>query len=149
MRVATEVSIGEVYFPTALNLTPTCADRESSQAADRQVTTDQRVTDVQEGTDKQAKPGVCVYCASLLVQPTQWSQDDDETWCVTMRCPDCYRAFEQRLTQEQVNEFTLEIEGGFRCLLEALEKLDQEAFEAECSAIISALKNDNLYPMDF
>jgi hypothetical protein len=48
-----------------------------------------------------------------------------------------------------VNEFTLEIEEGFRCLLEALDKLDQEAFEAECSLIIEALKNNNLYPMDF
>ena len=48
-----------------------------------------------------------------------------------------------------MNEFTVEIEEGFRRLLDALEKLDQEAFEAECSLIIDALRNDNLYPMDF
>lgn len=139
-----ESSIGESSFPTALNLTPSSADRESYEGGN------ERKASVKEGTDnKQTNPGVCVYCASLLVQPTQWSQDDEELWCVTLRCPECYRAYETQLTQEQVNEFTVEIEEGFRHLLDALEKLDQEAFEAECSLIIEALNSDNLYPMDF
>jgi hypothetical protein len=46
MVLAWEVSIGEGSFPTALNLTPTLADRESNRAAKHQVVM------VKEETDK-------------------------------------------------------------------------------------------------
>ena len=104
---------------------------------------------MKERIDRQTRSGVCVYCSSPLVQPTEWNQDSDELWWVTLRCPECFRNYDKKLTQEQVHEFTLEIEDGFRLLLEAIEQLDQEAFEAECQLIIKALNDDNLYPMDF
>jgi hypothetical protein len=84
-----------------------------------------------------------------LVQPTEWARVDDSEWRVTLRCPECYRGYDVSLTQDQVNEFSYLIEEGFRCLLEAVDRLDHEAFETECEAIIGALRSDNLFPMDF
>jgi len=99
--------------------------------------------------DKQLKPSTCVHCASPLVQATEWARMDDSEWRVTLRCPECYRAYDVSLTQDQVKEFASIIEEGFRRLLDLMNQLDYEAFETDCEAIIGALRSGNLYPMDF
>lgn len=83
------------------------------------------------------------------MQPTEWARVDDSQWRVSIRCPECYRGYEVSLTQEQMIDLSYVVEEGFRCLLEVMDQLDHEAFEAECESIIGALRSDNLFPMDF
>lgn len=66
-----------------------------------------------------------------------------------MRCPECYVVYDLALEQEDVNEFSYQIEHGFQCLLEAIDHLDQESFEGECEIFIAAVWADAVFPMDF
>ena len=105
---------------------------------------------LQEPAKKQQAPAYhCRSCASLLLQPTEWVHVDEQRWQVSMRCPECYEAYDVVLEQDEVNEFSYHLEHGFQCLLEAVDQLDQEAFETECETFIAAVRADGVYPMDF
>ena len=105
---------------------------------------------LQEPANKQQAPAyLCRTCSSPLVQPTEWVHLDEQRWEVSMRCPECQALYDAVLEQEEVNEFSYHLEHGFQCLLEAVDQLDQEAFEAECETFIVAVWADGVYPMDF
>jgi len=98
---------------------------------------------------KKQEPQVCTRCASHLAQPQDWLRMDDSTWQVTVRCPECYVRYDVTLDQDQVNRLSYALEGGFQQLLEEVDRLDHEAFEEDCRALIHALRSDSIYPMDF
>ncbi|MCZ7663999.1 MAG: hypothetical protein M5U22_14210 [Thermoleophilia bacterium] len=102
-----------------------------------------------EPVDKRAQVHICSACASPLVQPQDWTHVDDEHWEVTLRCPECFESYAMVLTQEDVNALSYSLEEGFQSLLDAVDQLDREAFEAECQQFIEAVWSNNIYPMDF
>jgi hypothetical protein len=101
-----------------------------------------------EPVKKHTKAQECRHCTSSLVQPVEWLRVD-EGWLVLLRCPDCESVYELGLGQEEVNQFSLDLESGFHSLLEALEALDREAFQSECEIFIAAVQAGQVYPMDF
>ena len=102
-----------------------------------------------EPVDNRARVDLCARCASPLVQPLDWTRLDDEHWQVTIRCPECFDTYDVVLSQEEVNALSYKLEEGFQCLLDAVDELDRETFEAECLVFIEAVWSDNIYPMDF
>jgi hypothetical protein len=82
------------------------------------------------------------------VQPVEWLRTD-EGWLVSLRCPDCESEYDLDLGQEEVSQFSLDLESGFQCLLEALEVMDHEAFRVQCRRFIGAIRAGQVFPMDF
>jgi hypothetical protein len=104
---------------------------------------------VPEPINKQQAAHICKTCGSSLVQPVDWVHVEAHRWQVSMRCPECYAVYDLALEQDDVNEFSYQLEHGFQCLLEAIEQLDHQAFECACETFISAMWADAVLPMDF
>lgn len=104
---------------------------------------------MQEPINKQKAAHICRTCGSSLVQPIDWVHVEEHRWRVSMRCPECCSLYDLALEQEDVNEFSYQLEHGFQCLLEAIDYLDQQAFECECETFIAAVWADAVFPMDF
>ena len=98
---------------------------------------------------KQANVHTCRFCSSQLVQPTEWSRLEERCWEVALRCPECWESYAVILDQEDVNDFSYYLECAFKALLDSIEELDREAFEAECDRFIAAVWANNVMPMDF
>jgi hypothetical protein len=104
---------------------------------------------VPEPINEQQAAHICRTCGSSLVQPIDWVHVKAQRWQVSMRCPECSAAYDLALEQEDVNEFSYQLEHGFQCLLEAIEHLDHQAFADECQTFIAAVWADAVLPMDF
>jgi hypothetical protein len=79
----------------------------------------------------------------------EWSRLADQCWEVVVRCPECWETYSFILDQEDVNDFSYFLEVAFTSLLDTIEELDREAFEADCETFIAAMWQNNILPMDF
>lgn len=102
-----------------------------------------------EPVNKQQTIHICRTCGSPLVQPTDWTHVEEQRWGVSLRCPECFALYDVTLEQEDVNQFSYQLEQDFQSLLDAIDTLDHEDFESRCTAFIAALWSDGIYPMDF
>lgn len=102
-----------------------------------------------EPINKQQAAHVCHTCGSSLVQPTEWIHVDEQRWEVSLRCPECFALYDVTLEQDDVNQFSYQLEQGFQSLLDGIDKLDHESFQSRCETFIAALWAGGIYPMDF
>lgn len=92
---------------------------------------------------------VCPTCASKLVHPIDWSENDPEHWEVTLRCPECYGCTTGVHHESLVEALDVELDRGTEALLDDLRQLMTANFEDEITRFAAALRADLVLPEDF
>ena len=92
---------------------------------------------------------VCPYCDSNLVYPTFWSEADQESWEVSLRCPNCEWTETEVFDQESVERFDEELDRGTDQLVDDLKRLIYANMEEQIDRFCEALGNDHVLPEDF
>lgn len=118
--------------------------------------TDWRLVDLAEG--KSARPAaaatgkllhICVSCASPLVHPLYWTEQDESRWLMTLRCPECESLTEGLFTDQAVHRLARELDRGEAVLLDALERVTHESMTEALALLQHALEADLIFPSDF
>ena len=105
--------------------------------------------------DDPAVPGeesdlhLCHACSSELVYPTRWSEANEKTWEVTLRCPDCEAVREGVFGQESIDAFDELLDAGTTALAADLRRLTRANMAEEGERFIAALAVDAILPEDF
>lgn len=112
-----------------------------------------------EPTVKQAPPAarpafegeahVCPVCGSRLVYPVDWHRNDEATWNLTLRCPNCEIQRDITLGRASVEELNRELYHGAQALTREADIVSRRNFEEEAQKIVAALGRDLIQPMDF
>ena len=98
-----------------------------------------------EETDLHRCPG----CRSELVYPTQWSEADESSWQVTLRCPDCEVVREGVFAQSSIDAFDELLDAGTSALVGDLRRLTRANMTEEGERFLAALAVDAILPEDF
>ena len=91
----------------------------------------------------------CRGCGSELVYPTQWSEADDNSWQVTLRCPECETVRDGIFGQTSVDAFDEELDAGTSALVADLRRLTRANMSEEGERFLAALAADAILPEDF
>jgi hypothetical protein len=92
---------------------------------------------------------LCPLCRSALVYPLDWRRNDEATWNLTLRCPNCETQRDVTLGRQGVEEFNRELYHGAQALAREAEIVTRRNFEEEAQKIVVALDRDLIQPMDF
>jgi len=92
---------------------------------------------------------LCGHCRSALVYPTRWSEASEESWEVTLRCPECHEVREGLFTTTSVEAFDDELEAGTKALVGDLRRLTRANMVEEGKRLVAALSADAILPEDF
>src|SRR5665647_405983 len=92
---------------------------------------------------------VCPLCGCALVYPVDWRRNDEATWNLILRCPNCETQRDVTLGREGVEEFNRELYHGAQALAREAEMMTRRNFEEEAQKIVVALDRDLIQPMDF
>jgi hypothetical protein len=91
----------------------------------------------------------CPCCDSGLVYPTNWSEADDQSWQVTLRCPECETFREGIFGQASVDAFDEQLDTGTSALVADLRRLTRANMTEEGERFMAALAADAILPEDF
>jgi len=92
---------------------------------------------------------VCPLCGCALVYPVDWRRNDEATWNLILRCPNCETQRDVTLGREGVEEFNRELYHGAQALAREAEMVTRRNFEEEAQKIAVALDRYLIQPMDF
>ena len=91
----------------------------------------------------------CPECASDLVYPTDWSDADDRTYQLTLRCPNCEWTEVATYDWDAVQRLDMELDRGERALIDDLGALIRANVEEDFDRFTAALRAGQVWPMDF
>ena len=91
---------------------------------------------------------VCRECASDMVYPVDWSEDDG-IWTILRRCPECDWTHEGRFTQEEAEDFDDALTDGSEEMLCALRRMARRNMQEDVKRLIAAIRDDHIQPIDF
>jgi hypothetical protein len=91
----------------------------------------------------------CRACRSELVYPMRWSEADENTWQVTLRCPECEVVREGVFDQTAIDAFDERLDTGTSALVGDLRRLTRANMSAEGESFLAALAVDAILPEDF
>jgi len=123
---------------------------------DRTQATGWRLVDLAES--KRARPlaapagkflHICASCASPLVHPLHWVEQDDGRWLMTRRCPECETLTEGLFSDQAVHRLTTELDRGEAVLLDSVERVTHENMVEALELLQRAFAADLIFPSDF
>jgi len=91
----------------------------------------------------------CPACESQLVYPTSWSEADESSWEVTLRCPECEAIREGIFAHATVEAFDEQLDLGTDALASDLARLTRANMAEEARLFVGALAADAILPEDF
>jgi hypothetical protein len=91
----------------------------------------------------------CEDCSSDLVYPVAWEEAGNHGWQLELRCPNCEWTGEGTYDQMTVERLDEELDRGTSVLVRDLKALMQANMEEEMERFITALRADQIWPMDF
>jgi hypothetical protein len=91
----------------------------------------------------------CRGCRSELVYPTRWSEADESSWQVTLRCPECELLREGVFCQSSIDAFDELLDAGTSALVADLRRLTRANMIEEGERFLAALAADAILPEDF
>lgn len=92
---------------------------------------------------------VCPECRSDLVQPTVWAETSDESWELTLSCPNCWWSTAGVYDMDQVHELEEHLDQGLAEILSDLGRLTHANMTDQIDRFIAALDADLILPEDF
>ncbi len=92
---------------------------------------------------------VCPECEQHLVYPVEWEENDELSWKVELRCPNCEWSTIDLYAQDLVDRFDEELDRGTEALIRDLRRLTRANMEDEVERLARALALDALLPEDF
>ncbi len=92
---------------------------------------------------------ICTRCSAPLVYPTEWEEAGPHHWEVQLRCPNCEWVGAGIFGQELVERFDEELDRGTAALVRDLKRLMQANMADEIDRFVTALRADQVLPMDF
>ena len=92
---------------------------------------------------------VCPECRSGLVQPLSWSESGEESWELTLECPNCWWRTEGVFADDEVHELEERLDQGLADLLGDLRRLAHANMAEQVEQFIAALEHDLITPEDF
>ena len=92
---------------------------------------------------------VCPNCGSELVQASNWSQGDDDSVALTLRCPNCSWRESGVYERTQVELFEDRLDDGLIALIDDLHRLTQANMASDVDRFVGALNSDLILPEDF
>jgi hypothetical protein len=100
-------------------------------------------------TNPERELHICPGCDSGLVQPVAWSQNADDTWKLSLECPNCFRTETDDFTRKQVEKLEDKLDEGLSVMQADLMQLSQANMEYDVDCFIEALDADFILPEDF
>jgi hypothetical protein len=91
----------------------------------------------------------CPECASDLVYPVTWQERGDGTWLLDRRCPNCEWRHTGTYAQDEIEPFDDAIEVGTEVLLTELRTWTYANMSDDVEALVAALEQDLIQPIDF
>jgi hypothetical protein len=79
----------------------------------------------------------------------RWSEADENTWQVTLRCPECEVVREGVFDQTAIDAFDERLDTGTSALVGDLRRLTRANMSAEGESFLAALAVDAILPEDF
>jgi len=101
------------------------------------------------GLNAEGQVHECPLCRCALVYPVDWQRNDEATWNLTLRCPNCETQRDVTLGRQGVEELNRELYHGAQALAREAEMVTRRNFEEEAQKILVALHGDLIQPMDF
>jgi hypothetical protein len=92
---------------------------------------------------------VCVHCASELAYPIDWEEAGEDSWSVTIRCPECEELREGVFAQGVVEAFDSHLDEGTEALTSDYRRLMRSNMAEEMETFAAALDAGAIVPEDF
>jgi hypothetical protein len=92
---------------------------------------------------------VCPVCGSPLVFPLDWTRQNEATWSLTLRCPECETRRHVLLDRGGVEQFNRELYLGAQAVAREADRMCRCNFEEESAKFVEALELGLILPMDF
>lgn len=92
---------------------------------------------------------VCPVCGSPLVYPVDWARENDVSWSLALRCPECETRRHVLLDRTGVEQFNRELYLGAQAVAREADRQCRSNFEEESAKLVEALRKDLILPMDF
>ena len=91
----------------------------------------------------------CATCGSDFVSPTDWSEHDETSWWMRLRCGQCGEFREVIVSQEIADRYDHALNRTRDAIVATLARLDRERMTAEVEAFSTALRLDLFDAGDF
>ena len=91
----------------------------------------------------------CNSCNSNLVYPITWEEASEDSWAVSLRCPDCEERREGVFNQSSVEAFDEELDLGTEALTSDYRRLCRANMADEIDLFVAAIQADAILPEDF
>jgi hypothetical protein len=105
--------------------------------------------DDETGSEPTTGLHICPGCESELVQPIEWGEASEESWELTLHCPNCEWTCRGTYSQDQVELLEEELDEGVSAILRDLKRLATANMADEIERFTAALAADLILPEDF
>ncbi len=91
----------------------------------------------------------CPSCASEMVYPMNWHEQEDGLWTVERRCPNCEWYDLGTFVREEIEPYDDIIEAGTEELIMELRTWSHSNMNDDVERLIAAIQDDQIQPIDF
>ena len=91
----------------------------------------------------------CPDCASELVYPFDWDENDERAYTLALRCPNCEWTEVGTYDWDTVRRLDERLDAGERALMADLAALSRANVAEDFDRFIAALRAGQVWPMDF
>ena len=91
----------------------------------------------------------CAHCGHDRVHPVAWSEADETSWAVTLRCPDCESTRDATFAQDVLDRFDIALDEGTRAIASDLDLLTRANMAEDVERFLHALDAGHIVPEDF
>ncbi len=91
----------------------------------------------------------CRHCGSDLIYPIAWESTGEDTWVLSLRCPDCEAVYEVALGRYTMERFVTQLHAQKRALAHDLARWDLACFREDMERVLQLIQDDRVLPAAF
>ena len=91
----------------------------------------------------------CAHCGSDFVSPVDWTEHDETTWWMRLRCGQCGETREVFVSQQTAERYDRALDRTSEPIASTLSRLEHARMAADVEAFATALRLDLLDAGDF
>lgn len=92
---------------------------------------------------------MCRSCASGYAIPTAWTQHDEDSWWIHVRCGECGASREVVISDAAAQRYDVELDRGMHQIARAVRRLERAEMAVQAQALATALELDLVSADDF